>query len=210
MTAITPDVSDLAPADQSNRSKSGPHGLIVAGRELATDLLSSLLFAGLLSFTHDVTLSIGIAIAAGVAQIGWLTLRGRRADAMQWMSLGLVVVFGGASLMTHDPRFLMFKPTLIYCAVGAVMLKRGWMIRYMPPKALAWSDDVVTVFGYIWAGMMFMTAAINLALVVNGDPKTWAWFLGVFPLASKLGLFAVQYLTTRFIVMRRMRAAGAM
>ncbi len=205
MTAITSDVSTITPAD-----KPGPSGLIVAGRELATDLLSSLLFAGLLSFTHDVTLSICVAIFAGLVQIGWLTARGRKADAMQWMSLGLVVVFGGASLMTHDPRFLMFKPTLIYCAIGAVMLKRGWLNRYMPPKALAWSSDVTTVFGYIWAVMMFTTAAINLALVANGDPKVWAWFLGVFPLSSKLGLFAIQYLTTRVIVMRRVKAAGAL
>jgi intracellular septation protein A len=209
MTAIAPDALDTAPAGPSGRPNSGPHGLIVAGRELATDLLSSLLFAVLLSFTHDATFSIGVAIAAGVVQIGWLTLRGRKADAMQWMSLGLVVVFGGASLFTHDPRFLMFKPTLIYCAVGAVMLKRGWMTRYIPGPALEWAPDVTTVFGYVWAGMMFTTAAINLALVANGDPKAWAWFLGVFPLSSKLGLFAVQYLTTRFIVIRRVRAAGA-
>ena len=205
MTAMAQNVSDLAPIPESGRI----HPLLRAGRELGTDLLSSLLFAGLLSFTHDVVVSTAVAIGAGVVQIGWLTLRGRRADAMQWMSLGLVIVFGSASLLTHDPRFLMFKPTLIYCAIGAVMLKRGWMTRYMPPEALPWSSDVVTVFGYIWAGMMFTTAALNLALVVNGDPKTWAWFLGVFPLASKLGLFAVQYLTTRFIVMRRMKAAGA-
>jgi intracellular septation protein A len=213
MTAITSDASDLAPAAQSGPRQSGPrksgHPLIVAGRELATDLLSSILFAGLLSVTHDVALSVGVSIAAGLGQIGWLTLRGRRADLMQWMSLGLVIVFGGASLMTDDPRFLMFKPTVIYCAIGAVMLRRGWMTRYMIPEALVWASDVVIVFGYIWSGMMFMTAALNLALVVNGDPKIWAWFLGVFPLASKLGLFAVQYLTTRFIAIRRAKAAGA-
>ena len=36
------------------------------------------------------------------------------------MSLGLVVVFGGASLVTHDPRFIMLKPTLIYAVIGGV------------------------------------------------------------------------------------------
>ena len=74
----------------------------------------------------------------GFAQIAYLKLRRSPIDAMQWMSLGLVVVFGGASLLTHDPRFIMFKPTLIYVAIGAVMLKRGWMTRYMPPVALPW------------------------------------------------------------------------
>jgi len=52
---------------------------------------------------------------------------------------------------------------------------------------------------------MYLTGALNLTLALAGDTKAWAWFMGVFPLASKLALFAVQYLTTRFIVMARMR-----
>jgi intracellular septation protein A len=143
-----------------------------------------------------------------VLQIVWLKLRRQPIDLMQWMSLALVLVFGSASLLTHDPRFVMLKPTVIYVAVGAVMLKKGWMTRYVPPIALLWSRDVSIVFGYVWAGMMLLTAALNLALVAHGDPKLWAWFLGVFPLSSKLALFAVQYLTMRTITIMRVRAAG--
>jgi len=68
---------------------------------------------------------------------------------------------------------------------------------------------VVVFFSYVWAGMMFLTAAINLALVAHGDPKLWAWFIGVFPIASKLALFMVQYLATRLIVIARKRASAA-
>ena len=185
-----------------------PNSLMYAGKGLAADLLSSLIFAGLFAGTHDAALSIGVAIGVGGAQIAYDKLRGRVIDAMQWMSLGLVIVFGGASLMTHDPRFLMLKPSLLYCAVGAVMLKRGWMNRYIVPQALAWSADVTTVFGYLWAAMMFFTAALNAYLVMTGDPKAWIAFLAIFPVASKGGLFAVQYLTTRLITMNRMKAAG--
>ena len=39
------------------------------------------------------------------------------------------------ALLTDDPRFVMLKPTLIYCIVGTVMLKPGWMTRYLPPIA---------------------------------------------------------------------------
>ena len=88
------------------------------------------------------------------------------------------------------------------------MLRPGWIVRYQPPLALRWSRDVGMAFGYIWAGLMFATGALNMALVIHGDPKLWAWFLGVFPIASKLALFAVQYGLTRLIVIRRMRAAG--
>ncbi len=185
------------------------HPLFHAGRWIAADLFSTLLFVGLYAATHSVYAATGLAIAAGVGQIAWLKLRRQPIDLMQGMSLGLVVVFGGASLITHDPRFVMLKPTLIYIAVGAVMLKKGWMTRYMPPIALQWSADVAVVFGYIWAGMMVLTAALNLALVANGDTRLWAWFLGVVPLASKLGLFAVQYLTMRVITQARVRTAMA-
>ena len=57
-------------------------------------------------------------------------------DTMQWLSIGLVVVSGIATLLTADPRFVMLKPSVIYCIVGAYMLKPGWMTRYLPPIAV--------------------------------------------------------------------------
>jgi intracellular septation protein len=185
------------------------HPIIHAGKWIAADLFSTLLFVTLYALTHSVYAATGLAIAAGLLQIAYLKLRRSPIDAMQWMSLGLVVVFGGASLLTHDPRFIMLKPTLIYAVIGVVMLKPNWMVRYMPPVALQWSRDVVVFFSYVWAAMLFLTAGLNLALVAHGDPKLWAWFIGVFPIASKLVLFTVQYLTTRLIVIARKRASAA-
>jgi intracellular septation protein len=181
--------------------------LLKAGRFIAEDLASSLLFAGLFAATHNAYLATGVAVAVGVSQIAWRLARRSPIDALQWMSLGLVVVLGGASLLTHDPRFVMVKPTLIYVVVGSAMLKRGWMTRYMPPEALAWGTDVIETFGYIWAAMMFVTAAMNLALIDHGDMALWTLWLAVFPVASKLVLFGVQYVATNLIVRRRMRAA---
>jgi intracellular septation protein A len=194
------------PEPAAETEGSGVHPLIHAGKWLVADLFSTLSFVALYALTHSVYVATGLAIALGVAQIAWLKLRRSPIDAMQWMSLGLVVVFGGASLMTRDPRFVMLKPTIIYAVIGAVMLKPGWMVRYMSPVVLRWGRDVVTGFGYAWAGMMFLTGALNVALVVHGDPKLWAWWIGVFPVASKIALFAVQYLTTRIVVRSRMQA----
>ena len=204
MTAIAQTLSTSSAASE----EAHPNALIHAGRGLAADLLSSLVFAGLLAVIHDAAIATGIAIAVGVAQLGYTLARGRKPDAMQWLSLVLVMGFGGASLIFHDPRFIMFKPSLIYVAVGVTMLTPGWMTRYMVPDALEWSRDVVFVFGYIWAAMMFASAGLNAFMAIKGDPKAWAEFFTIFPIASKGGLFAVQYLATRAIVMRRMRAAG--
>ena len=53
------------------------------------------------------------------------------------------------------------------------MLKRGWMNRYLPERA-APVADVATAFGYAWAGLMFASAALNIALALSLDAKTWA------------------------------------
>jgi intracellular septation protein len=208
MEPVMTTATEILP-DPTQTEGARVHPIVHAGKWLAADLFSTLMFVGLYAVTHSVYVATGLAIAAGVGQIAWLKFRRSPIDAMQWMSLGLVIVFGGASLFAHDPRFIMLKPTLIYAVIGAVMLKPGWMTRYQPPAALPWSRDVAAVFGYVWAGLMFLTGALNLVLVAHGDPKTWAWFIGVFPIASKLALFAVQYLVTRVIVIGRMRAAAA-
>ncbi len=186
------------------------HPVIHAGKWLAADLLSTLVFVGLYALFHSLALAIALGIAAGVGQVAWLRWRRAPIDAMQAMSLALVVVFGGASLLTRDPRFIMLKPTLIYAAIGAVMLKRGWMRRYMPPEASAMAPDLADRFGHVWAGLMFLTGAVNLGFVVNGDPKLWAVFIGVAPLTSKLVLFAIQYGVTRALVRQRLAAAPAL
>lgn len=183
-------------------------GLFYAGKWLLLDMLSTVFFLVIFSLTNNIYLATGLGIAIGIAQVAWLKLRGRKVDLMQGASLGLVVVFGGATLITHNPHFVMIKPTLIYIAVGVVMMQPGWMLRYVPPAVHDEGADIIRVFGYVWAALMFFTGAANLVLAL-GDPKLWVEFLAVFPLASKLGLFAIQYLTMRVVITQRRRRAEA-
>jgi intracellular septation protein A len=111
-------------------------------------------------------------------------------------------------MLTHDPRFIMVKPALIYVAVGFVMLRRGWMRRYIPPIAAGHIDDLTDVFGYVWAALMFVTAAANLIVAV-WFTQYWIAFVAMFPVASKVALFAIQYLTSRTIARRRILAQRA-
>jgi len=179
-------------------------GLFYAGKWLLLDLLSTVIFVVVFSATNNIYAATGAGIAIGIAQVLYLKFRARSIDLMQWMSLGLVVVFGGATLLTHNPHFVMVKPTLIYIAVGIVMLKRGWMKRYIPPVATEDGDDLILAFGYVWAGLMFFTAAANLVLAL-GDTKLWIAFLAIFPAGSKIVLFFVQYAVMRVVITGRRR-----
>lgn len=182
------------------------HPLIYAARPLVLDFLATIVFLILVALKVDPAIAATVAIAIGVGQVAVLKMMKRPIAPLQWLGLGLVLVFGTASLLTHDMRFLMVKPTIVYLLVGAFMLKRGWMLRYMPPIAAGRGEDVMVVFGYVWAGLMFVSGIAN-AVVAVAFTDHWVAFMAVFPMASKIALFAIQYLTMRFVVRRRIMAA---
>jgi intracellular septation protein A len=185
--------------------------LFYAARPILTDMLSTILFAVLFGFTNNIYVSTGAAVALGVGQVAFEKLRGKPIPGMQWASLGLVTVLGGATLLTGDPRFVMIKPTIAYFTVGVAMLQRGWMDRYIPPVSKDYLPHGLTAgAGYVWSGLMFLTGVLNLVFAFAFGHKAWLEFVAVFPLASKLGLFAIQYTTFRFIVVRKIRAQQAM
>ena len=117
---------------------------------------------------------------------------------------------GTATFLTNDPRFVMLKPSVIYCIVGAVMLKRGWMNRYLPPIAARPCRTSPSIFGYVWAGLMFGSAALNIVLALTLDAVTWAAAMSIWGIGSKIALFLIQYaVMTQSIGVRRAPARGA-
>ena len=179
-----------------------------AARPLVNDLFSSLLFAGLLVAGVDPLTATVVAMIAGVAHVGLLLALRRPIAPLQWASLGLVVVFGGASLVVHDPRFLMAKPTVIYLILAAFMSRRGWMLRYMPPIAQGRGEGAMIGWGYVWAGLMVLTGGLNLVFAI-ALPEQWPLYKAIFPITSKLALFAVQYAHMRSVTIREVRAEQA-
>jgi len=181
--------------------------LLQAGRVLASDLASTILFLVIYLATDNLYIAVGLGMALGVAQIGWALYRRQPIGSLQLLSVVLILVSGTATLFTRDPTFVMLKPSVIYCIVGLVMLRRGWMNRYLPERA-APVADVATAFGYAWAGLMFGSAALNIALALSLDAKTWAAVMSAWGIASKIALFLVQYAVMTAVGKRRAAAAA--
>jgi intracellular septation protein len=177
-----------------------------AGRALLSDLASTLFFFALYALSGNVILSVAAGMALAAAQIGWQFAQRKPVDALQWVSLVVVMASGTATLVTRNPTFVMLKPSLIYLLVGAAMLKRGWMLRYLPAIALETVPDMAIGFGYLWAGMMFFSAALNLGLALSCSVVTWGAVMSVWGIASKLALFFLQYGVMKTVGRRRYRA----
>ena len=177
--------------------------LLSAARPLLTDLASTILFFGVYALTGSLAAALVLGLALAVGQIGWELLCRRPVDTLQWISLVMVLSSGSAALVTNNPVFVMVKPSLIYLLIGAAMLKRGWMSRYLPPRALEFVPDLAIGFGYVWASLMFLSAVLNLVLALTLGVTAWGVAMTAWSIASKTTLFLGQYGVMKLIGRRR-------
>ncbi len=177
-----------------------------AAKLLLVDLASTLFFVVLFLLTHNIILSVSLGMALGLVLIGTQFVRRKPVHTMQWLSLSLTIAVGSATLLTNDPRFVLFKPSVIYAIVGVVMLKRGWLNPYLPAIAKAVVPDVAVIVGFAWAGLMFVSAAVNAIVALTCSVATWALTMPIFAISSKVAVFLFGFTAIRVIVVRRVRA----
>ena len=177
--------------------------------KLGTDFLSTIVFLSLYLITGNVVLATCVAIAGAIVQLIYARIKGQQLGFTTYASLALVIVLGSATLWTDDPRFVLAKPAIAHFAIGAIMLKRGWLLRYMPPLVAETIPEYVTFAGYAWAVLMFALGAGTIAVALTGDMKLWAIYVSVVAIGAKVAAFAVQYVAFRVLVTNRIRAARA-
>ena len=107
--------------------------MAVVFRQLFVDFFSTIVFLVVYAATGDIIIATAVAIAGAIGQFIRARMRNEKLDIMTWASLALVVVLGTATLLTKDPRFVLIKPSIGHFAIGAIMLRKNWMLRYSPP-----------------------------------------------------------------------------
>jgi len=96
--------------------------LLYAVVPLIFDSLGVIVFAVLMAANVDLIIATAAGAITAVAVVAWEALRRRPVAAVQWLSLGLVFVSAAATLMTHDPRFVMVKPSVVYVRERGLLL----------------------------------------------------------------------------------------
>ena len=129
----------------------------------------------------DIYVATAVAIAATFAQIGWLKWKRRKVDTMMWVTLGIIVVFGGATLALHDATFIKWKPTVLYwlfglVIAGAQLLFRKNLIRAMLAEQVRLPDVVWTRLNWSWAAFFAFMGAANLYVAFNFSTDAWVNF----------------------------------
>jgi intracellular septation protein len=130
---------------------------------------------------YDIFVATAAAIAATVAQVAWMGLRHRRVDATLWVTLVIMVVFGGATLALRDPTFIKLKPTVLYWAfaaalIGAQVLAGKNLIRVMLGKSMSLPDAVWGRLNASWVAFFAVMGVLNLYIAYTFSEAVWVQF----------------------------------
>lgn len=123
----------------------------------------------------------GVAIVATIAQIGWLRYKTGKVEPMQWVSLGVIVLFGGATIIAHNETFIKWKPTVLYWLMGGALVVGQLIFRKNLLKSLMGGqmqlpDAAWQVMNWSWTGFFAVMGVINLWVAYNFDTDTWVNF----------------------------------
>ena len=129
----------------------------------------------------DIYIATAVAIGATFLQIGLLALLRKKVEPMLWISLGIIVVFGGATLVLRDETFIKWKPTVLYwlfgiALAGADLLLRRNLIRSMLGAQVQLPDPVWRRLNWAWVVFFSIMGVVNLLVAFNFTTDQWVDF----------------------------------
>ncbi len=130
---------------------------------------------------YGIYVATAVAIGATFAQIGWLWLRGRKIDKMLWISLAIITVFGGATLLFADEMFIKWKPTVLYWLFGVVLAVAGLgfrknLVRSMMEHQVTLPDEIWRRLLASWIVFFTIMGGLNLYVAYSFSTDTWVNF----------------------------------
>lgn len=174
--------------------------------KLLIDFFPIILFFIAFKFA-DIYVATGVAIVATIAQIAWLRYSRGKVEPMQWISLGVIVLFGGATIISQNETFIKWKPTVLYWLMAGVLaagqlLFRKNLLKSLMGAQMVLPDHAWRVMNWSWIGFFTLMGVINLWVAYNFDTDTWV----TFKLFGGLGLMLVFVVAQALYLGRYMKA----
>ena len=174
--------------------------------EAAHALVSSWIGGSVAIEQAPILVATATTILATFVQIALVWIRHRKIDAMLWVSLGIITVFGGATLFFHDPTFIKWKPTALYWLFAGALLAAGFsgrnLIRQLLQAQLELPDPVWAHLNRAWAVFFLIMGLLNLYVAYSFNEAVWV----NFKLFGATGLMFAFVLGQGFYLSRHLEA----
>ena len=127
-----------------------------------SDFIAIILFFATYSITKNMVTATAVAVVIGIIQAAYTFWKEKKLEPMQWLSLILIVVFGGLTIVLQDRTFIMLKTTIL-----------TWLQAVMK-REIALPQNVWNKLGYAWIIFFFCLGLLNLAIAYPFDQASEA------------------------------------
>ncbi|MGC9385382.1 MAG: septation protein A [Hydrogenovibrio sp.] len=146
---------------------------------------------------YDIYVATAVAIVASIAQVAYVYAKDKRVEKMHLITLALIVILGGATLIFQDEDFIKWKPTVVNWGFALVFLGSHYIgqkpiIRRMMDQAITLPDRVWVNLSYMWVAFFIFSGVANIYVAYQFDTDTWVNFK----------LFGLMGLTLLFIIIQ--------
>lgn len=122
-----------------------------------------------------------VVILTTAIQISYAWWKHRKVDTMLWVSLGLITVLGGATLLLHDESFVKQKPTALYACfaialLGSQLLFKRNLIKSLLGPQFSLPERIWTWLNLAWTGFFALLAVLNYWVAMNYSTDAWVNF----------------------------------
>jgi intracellular septation protein len=130
---------------------------------------------------YDIYIATAVVIGATIVQVAIAWFKYRKVETMQWITLGLVIVFGGATIILHDEQYLKWKFSIIEWLFGLAFLSSHFIgkktfIERMMSSNLTLPANIWQRLNFSWATFFISVGFINVYVMYNYNTDDWVTF----------------------------------
>ena len=130
---------------------------------------------------QDIYAATAAIVVAVVVQSGFFWWRNRRLSSVQTLTLVLVVLFGGATLLLRDPLFIQWKPTILQWIFAIAFVASHFvgdklLIRRLLGGQIKLPDNIWKRLSLLWVAFFVLSGAVNLYVAYTFDEAIWVRF----------------------------------
>lgn len=148
--------------------------------KLFLDFLPVLLFF-VVYRASDIYWATGTLIAATVVQVAATYVRRRRVERLHLITLGAVLVLGGATVILRDKTFIQWKPTVAYWLLAVAFLGSQFigerpLAQRMLEKAIDCPANVWRRLNGCWVLFFIAVGTLNVYVFKHYSESAWVNF----------------------------------
>lgn len=160
--------------------------------KLLLDFFPVAIFFAVYHYTKDMILATAILIPATLVQVGIIWFKTRKIEKMHIVTLVLIIVMGGATVLLQDKTFIQWKPTVVNWLFAAAFLGSYFignkpLIQRMLGSQIELTQPLWNKLNAYWSIFFIAMGAVNIFVFSYFSEEAWV----NFKLFGMLGLTLV-------------------